>query len=132
MKSEQDISLLYAEDDPQARELLERLIRLKFPQLTLHVATDGAEGMELFCLHRPQIVLTDITMPVMDGAEMTKRIREIAPDAVVMALTAYSDAEWLAKYKDISFNYCITKPVDFKTLLSALGEAIQSLQNGPV
>lgn len=128
MKSGQDISLLYAEDDPQARELLERLIRLKFPDLTLHVAADGGEAMELFNDHHPQIILTDITMPVMDGIEMTRRIREAAPATVVMVLTAYSDAEWHSRCADLRFDYCITKPVEFKSLLAALSEAIESVQ----
>lgn len=63
MVTEQKISLLYAEDDPHARVLLEKLLHHKFPDLAVYVAADGEQGMALFNEHHPQLILTGIAMP---------------------------------------------------------------------
>jgi CheY-like chemotaxis protein len=123
------ISLLFAEDDAQAREMLENLIRFKFPELTLYVAADGEQGVDLFREQNPDFVLTDIMMPVLDGLEMTRRIREIRPDAFVIALTAYNDPEWQRRCSEVNFNKCLYKPIEFPALLGALKDAISLLDN---
>jgi CheY-like chemotaxis protein len=124
----QGISLLYAEDEPQARALLEKLLHSKFPDLTVYVAADGEEGMALFHEYRPQVILTDMAMPGMDGAEMIRRIRAINSDAYVIAITAYNDPQFCAKTTELHLNHCITKPVDFKALLHVIAEAIEAVQ----
>jgi len=128
MITQRRLSLLYAEDEPQARELLAKLLRLKLPELELYVAADGAQGIALFHEHRPELILTDIMMPVLDGFEMIKRIRAVDPDAYIIALTAYNDAEWQVRSKELRLNQCISKPVEFKRLLETVGCAIEQLQ----
>lgn len=125
--SDRPLSLLYAEDDPKARELLAKLIRRKFPGLTVYEAADGEEGMAIFNRYHPDLILTDITMPVLDGVEMAKQIRKINPDAVVMALTAHNDEEMLCQWDDLKFDQCISKPIQFGPLLDAVDHAIKDI-----
>ncbi|MBJ6724181.1 response regulator [Geomesophilobacter sediminis] len=114
------ISLLYAEDEPQARKLLEQMLRRRFPGLPIHVAADGEQGIALFEQYRPTIVVTDINMPVLDGGEMIERIRAIDPCAVIIAITAFSDPHWKNKCKTLKLDCCITKPMDFNYLFKAI------------
>lgn len=130
MATERKIFMLYAEDDPQARELLLKLLHHKFPDVTVYAAEDGAQGLALFKQHRPELVLADITMPVMDGVEMSRQIREIAPDAYIIALTAYNDAEWQKRSAELRLNLSLTKPVEFKKLLEAVANAIDNIERG--
>lgn len=128
MVTEQKISLLYAEDDPHASVLLEKLLRHKFPELTIYVAADGEQGLALFNEHHPQLILTDIAMPKLDGIEMVKRIRAINPDVFVIAITAYNDAQFRERSKDLRLNHCLAKPVDFKFVLESIGDGIEYLR----
>lgn len=120
------ISLLYVEDDVQARELLERLLKLKFPDVTLYVASDGEEGLGLYLDHRPDLVLTDISMPVLDGFEMSKRIRNVDPKAFIIALTAYRDRAYYAD-SEMQFDLFVEKPVQIKILVEKIREAMATL-----
>ena len=54
-------------------------------------ATNGEEGLELVRRHRPDIIVTDIKMPRMDGIEMLRQLRAEGSDAAVILLPAYSD-----------------------------------------
>lgn len=70
-----NISLLFVEDEDEARQMLNRMLGLNYPGLTIYVAQDGASGLALFREHRPEIVLTDINMPVMNGEQLVSRIK---------------------------------------------------------
>ena len=79
--------LLVAEDNPSNYKLVEVLLRRDYD--LLH-AWNGKEAVALFSDSRPDLVLMDINMPVMDGYEALRGVREIAPDVPVIALTAYA------------------------------------------
>ena len=70
-----DTSLLYVEDNKDTRDLIAEMITVKYPGLRLFVAPDGAVGLELFYEHLPDIVLTDMSMPIMDGLQMATVMR---------------------------------------------------------
>jgi two-component system cell cycle response regulator DivK len=81
-------------------------------------ASDGAVAVELAVRERPEIILMDLNLPVMDGLEATKRIRsnpEMA-DAVVVAVTAHSDQDYRARALAAGCNAFVTKPIDFEWL----------------
>ena len=70
-----DIALLYVEDESEARNMLSRMLAVNYPGLVIQVAENGESGLELFRQLRPQIVLTDINMPVMNGIQMAREMR---------------------------------------------------------
>lgn len=121
-----DISLLYIEDEQTTREqvagLLRRMVR------TLYVASNGTEGLAHYKLYMPDVVLTDIMMPGMDGLELASRIRLIKPDCQIIVLTAYSDTEYLLECISIGISQFAQKPVDFAKLAQAIGQCNEIIQ----
>lgn len=128
---EQTYSLLTVEDDPEARALLGRLILLAFPHLTLLAAENGKAGLDLYRLHRPDIVLTDIKMPVMNGIEMASEIRRLDPGAVIAFVSAYCDtAPYQGSAGEIGVRHLVTKPVDYNTLFATIRDCIDEVAAG--
>ena len=89
-RSVTESSLLYVEDEADVRELVSGMLMKNYPGLRLYVAGDGRSGLELFRERQPEIVITDIRMPVMDGLRMASAIRELNPDTFIIAVTAHS------------------------------------------
>lgn len=113
-----DISLLYVEDEKVTREQISRILQRVVTEL--HVAENGEEGLALYLEKRPDIVLTDIMMPVMDGLEMARRIRELDSNSQIIVLTAYSDTDYLLECISLHINQYVQKPVDFSRLTTAI------------
>lgn len=113
-----DISLLYVEDERVTREQVSRILQRIVTDL--HVAENGQQGLELYQQKRPDIILSDIMMPVMNGLEMARAIRAIDRDSQIIMLTAYSDTDYLLECITLGINQYVQKPVDFSRLVAAL------------
>jgi CheY-like chemotaxis protein len=117
--------LLVVEDEPDNFEYIAMCLRNRVK--TLVRAAHGAEALAEISHDHFDLVLMDLKMPVMDGFEATKRIKSLHPGIPVIALTAYAhqgerEAAFLAGCDDY-----LTKPVNYKTLMSTLGKFFQSL-----
>ena len=121
-----DISILYAEDDPTTQKLL--CAMLEGQGYRVFFAENGLKGLELFRKHSPDIVLTDLKMPHMDGLEMAGTIREEAPSAQIIVLTSFSDTDYLLRAIDIGINQFILKPVEFKKLKALIKRCVSTIQ----
>lgn len=121
-----DISLLYVEDDPAARAQISSLLQRSVAKL--YVATNGRQGIELFQTHSPDIVLTDIMMPVMNGLEMAREIRKRNPDCQIIVLTAFSDTDYMLDCISIGINQYTLKPVDLSKLIQSIGTCSDYIQ----
>jgi YesN/AraC family two-component response regulator len=113
-------SLLFVEDDHMVCLAIGRIIARRFPDATVYTAENGRIGLELFKEHTPEIVITDINMPVMDGIEMARKIKSIKTDTMFIVLTGYNDKNYLERFGEIGFNDYIVKPVDFGKLFAAI------------
>ena len=112
--------LLVAEDNPSNYKLVEVLLRRDYD--LLH-AWNGEEAVALFADCRPDLVLMDINMPVMDGYEALRGVREISPDVPVIALTAYAFETDRHRMFQAGFNECLAKPLradELRTRIAAL------------
>ncbi len=81
-------NVLIVDDEPSIRESIKLILGNKFEVLE---ATNGFEGIELYKKYKPDIVLMDLMMPLMNGVEATKKIIEFDPNAVILIITAYSE-----------------------------------------
>jgi YesN/AraC family two-component response regulator len=93
-------------------------------------AGDGRGGLDLFRKHRPPIVLTDIKMPVMDGVELLKQIKRIAPETEVIMLTGHGDMELAIECLTLEATDFITKPIRDDMLEIALKRANEKIRMG--
>ena len=123
MVTEQSIvsySLLVVEDDTMVCLAIGRMIARQFPDATVYTAENGQIGLEIFKEHSPEIVITDINMPVMDGIEMAGKIKSIKADTKFIVLTGYSDKNYLERFSEIGFDDYIVKPVELRKLFAAI------------
>ncbi len=115
------MKILLVEDEVMLAKLLKEAIGEAFDFFEL--AYDGQEGLQKFRLHRHDAVITDITMPKMDGLELAAKIKEESPETPVVILSAYSDKEKLLGAIDAGVNKYFIKPFDPEALLGYLKEA---------
>ncbi len=113
-----DISILYVEDELLARE--EVLLFLQRRAREVFAAVNGKEGLDLFLEKRPDIIITDIRMPVMDGLEMSKEIRAIDRDVKIIVTSAHSDTSYLLTAIETGIDAYVMKPVEADKLLAAV------------
>ena len=113
-------SILLVEDEPISRELLAKILRIKFPGRAVFTAENGQAGLELFRSRLPAIVLTDIRMPVMDGTALGREIRRLCPQTGIIALTAHSNMEGIMEGQERIFNRMVFKPVKIQDLQDAI------------
>lgn len=113
-----EVSVLYVEDDLPVRDQLAQFIRRRVG--TLHLAANGQEGLEAFSLHKPDIVVTDISMPVMGGMEMAQQIKAANFDTPVIITTAYNEVGFLNDAIELGIDKYLVKPVNPKLLMDAL------------
>jgi len=119
-----EISILYVEDEQGARDILNSILAKKYPGVRLHLADNGESGLELFTKHRPDIVITDINMPRMDGIRMASEIKSLTPETIVIALTAHSDTKFLLSAIEIGINHYVLKPLDYNRLFLVIDKCI--------
>lgn len=117
-KTNADISILYVEDESATREQVSRILSARGYRVT--IAENGRKGLDAFREQLPDIVLTDIMMPELNGLEMAREIRIISPESQIVCLTAFSDTSYLIEAIDIGINQFVFKPVEFSYLLSVL------------
>lgn len=125
-----DISILYVEDELITRATIHRMLKARYK--TILLASDGREGLELFQLHKPDIVITDTRMPIMDGLKMCRAIRETHPDLPIIFTTANEGSDFIEETRQLGITWNIIKPIMLKELFAALDSVInemQSLQN---
>ncbi len=121
-----DISLLYVEDEAATREQVSRVLSSRGYRLT--VAENGEQGIDCFRKQLPDIVLTDIMMPRMNGLEMARKMRALSPEIQVVCMTAFSDTSYLIEAIDIGINQFVLKPVEFNRLFVALDRCQETVE----
>jgi len=118
------LKVLVVEDFEDTRAVM----RLELEQRGFRVieATDGKQGVELAARERPDIIIMDIGLPLMDGIEATRRIRgdNSLRDVLIVALTAHHETEYRAQALAAGCDAYVTKPVDFDWLIDLLGRLL--------
>jgi two-component system cell cycle response regulator DivK len=112
--------ILMVEDDEMNRDML--ALRLQRCGYEVLLAIDGLDGIAVARRETPDLILMDVSLPLLDGWQATRRIRQ-APETVaipVIALTAHSMASDRAMAREAGCNDYETKPVDLKRLVEKI------------
>ncbi|NHN34904.1 response regulator [Paenibacillus agricola] len=91
-------------------------------------AENGSDGLELIRSIRPDIVITDIYMPVMNGLEMLQQLRKEDIKSKMIILSGYTDFEYARQSLSLNVSDYLVKPVSVPTLLEVLRKVIQELE----
>ena len=91
-------------------------------------ASNGSEGIRLAVEEHPDIILTDMRMPRMDGVTMAKRVRESLPDSAIIFMSGYSDKEYLKAAIDLKAVSYVEKPLDTSEVKDAIKKASDELK----
>jgi len=114
----EDILVLYVEDDENIRTEVEYFLNKRFKNVK--VAFDGQMGYEAYLEHKPDIIITDIRMPNVDGIKMSKKIRLIDNKTPIIITSAYTDSEYLDEAISIGINTFLLKPISLMQLYCTL------------
>ncbi|MCI4399595.1 MAG: EAL domain-containing protein [Campylobacteraceae bacterium] len=109
-----EVKLLCVEDEPDVAEWFLRHFSKMIPNVLM--ANDGKEALEIFKKESPDIVITDIIMPSMNGLELAKKIKEISPKTKIIVVTAYGSSEYLMEAIEIGVDRFLTKPISLERL----------------
>lgn len=112
------MQVLYVEDEKPIMKAVSNLLRRRINNL--FTAQNGLEGLAMYKQHRPDIVITDIRMPEMDGLEMAKKIKKIEDSVPVIVTTGFNDEKYFLSSIDIGVDKYIKKPINVDELLKAL------------
>lgn len=118
--------VLVVDDDPFALALINRLVEPIVAELL--VAHDGKTGIEAWKNEQPDVIITDVAMPEMDGLTMAGRIKAMDPDAQIIVLSASNQTDNLTRAIEVGIDRYVFKPVDAKLLLDALAKCFKDRQ----
>lgn len=119
------MSVLYVEDDAGSREII--LDMLTRRMVSVVVAGNGEEGLAAFWRVMPDIVITDIQMPRMNGLDMAAAIKQFSPNTPIIVTTAFNNNEFLLKAIAAGIDKFLLKPVERAGLEEALIQCARPL-----
>ncbi|MFN3557039.1 MAG: PAS domain S-box protein [Bacteroidales bacterium] len=120
-----DLKVLYVEDELSIREAVKELLTRRIPDLLF--AENGVKGLEVFEKYLPDIVITDIRMPQMDGLAMSRRMKEIKPEVKIIVTSAYSDSNFFIEAIEIGINEYVLKPITLTKLFESVYRSAESI-----
>lgn len=120
-----DLKILLVEDEKFTIDVYKKFVSRYFDHV--FAAANGEEGFEVYKEHKPDIVVADIMMPVMDGLEMSGLIKALNPEVQIIVSTAYMDTQMMGRAIEAGVDHYITKPLKRKLFLSVLEKSIDAV-----
>jgi DNA-binding response OmpR family regulator len=125
-----DLKVLLVEDEENLAILLKKAIGDNFYSFT--IANNGEEGLKKFLEIMPDIVITDIMMPKLNGLEMAKELKLLNPNIPIIILSAFSETDKLLNAIDLGITKYFIKPYDPDELLDYICHINKNLQTKPI
>lgn len=122
-----ELTLLYAEDDQETRENYAFVLRQYFHEV--YTAQDGKEALALYKSKKPDVLLLDISMPLMHGLDVAKEVRRHSETIPIIMLTAHSEQDKLLKAVNLKLEAYLVKPIDNLLLKNTMLNLIARLTN---
>lgn len=122
-------SIIVAEDEELLLEnLIRKIKQLPLPFKIVAASQTGIQALELVDEHRPDILITDIRMPVMNGLELIQKVHEFYPFIYSVIISGYSDFEYARKAITLNVSDYLLKPIDPDELLKTLSNILHKIQ----
>ena len=128
MEAATDINAWVVDDDDSIRWVLEKALQKAGVNVTSFTAANPA--LDAFAVEQPDVVITDIRMPGMDGLEFARKVETLGPDIPVIVITAHSDLDSaVSAYQSGAFEY-LPKPFDIDEAVSLVQRAVKERATG--
>ena len=114
--------ILLVDDEPSIRAALTRALERDGHQVL--AASDGRQALEIATRESPELVVTDIRMPVMDGLELLRHLGQLEPPIPVVIMSAYASPEATAEAKRLGAYAVLAKPFKLPELRAAVQRAL--------
>jgi len=120
------LSILYVEDEDAVRDQLKTYLARRCSKV--YTAANGKKGLEAFKKNKPDIIVSDILMPIMDGLKMAEYIKEIDPSIPIILTTAFEEPRYFHQAIELGVHQYVTKPVKMPILEQALLKSARVLR----
>lgn len=121
-----DISLLVAEDEKELLDYISEYLQLFF--VKVYTAKNGKEAYEIYKDKKPDIIITDINMPSLDGLSLISRIRDEDKETRIVIMSAHSEEEKLLKAVELHLETYLIKPISVEKLKDILFRSVFELR----
>ena len=118
------ISVILADDHPVVRDGLAAIVNQQPDMQVVAEAGDGVEGVEAFERHHPDVTLLDLRMPLMEGVEVVRRIRERDPRARVIVLTTYDTDDEISRALKAGAKAYVLKDISAEDLVGCIRDVL--------
>jgi diguanylate cyclase (GGDEF)-like protein len=122
-----NFTLLFVEDDKETQEQMKIIMEDEVKDF--YQAYNGEEGLALYRETKPDVVLTDINMPIMSGLDMAEKIKQIDKNQSILIMSAFDEKDILLSAINMGIDGFIVKPVDMIQLNNKLTRIVQNLQS---
>ena len=121
--------VIFVDDEDIEREAMAAIIPWEQVDMELAgMAWNGVEGLEKIRMHRPDVVITDIKMPVMNGIELIREAQKISPNTVFVVLSGYGEFEYTSQAMELGIRHYILKPCDEPQIVEVLKKVKEELE----
>ena len=124
------VTIVVVDDEPQYREIVRFLIASVSDTIVVGEASDGEEALALARRERPDIVITDLVMPRLNGIDLTKRIRQELPQTRVILMSSFTEDAYRMMASDSGADVFVSKQVIFDNLLPAISDVLRRRLSG--
>jgi YesN/AraC family two-component response regulator len=121
-----DFNILFVEDSRALQKQVVMFLTKFFKNV--YVASDGVEGIVQYKEFKPDLILTDLTMPILNGHDMIREIKKINADVEIIILSAHSDPETLMTSFHIGVSDFIQKPINAPKMINVLLKVLSNIK----
>ena len=115
-----DISLLLVEDDTIIRNIYKQILGQHIS--ILYLASNGEEGYQSYLDNKPDLIISDIKLPIMNGLDMIKKIREVDKSMRIIIMSAYGESRYFIKAIETGVKGFLVKPIETTHLINIIRE----------
>lgn len=117
------LSVLFVDDEKLVTDTMKDILPMLFDKT--YYATDGYEGLEKYMSNLPDVVITDLSMPHLDGLSMIRQIKKINEETKIICISGHNEQRSIDDCKTLNCGY-IVKPINSRILFEVLDDVLKT------